>query len=317
MSSISLTDFQIQNTLLTTPTHSVYVAVLSGIAGSEVTVRLTVFSPEVSQDTWFRRAFKTDRGFLETLRHKSLARFLGSGESDGRLFFWTEICRGLPVSQFLEDHQNLSIEDLVEIGWQACSALQQAHNLGFTHGGISPETICVTDDLAVSLVDFGVARWLRASADSADQNRPAPAQAATSDWRRDVESDLRGLAQTIMMMLPESADEISMARTLRRLLERVQLPVADTTMLSARDLQGRLGELLIADGDAIEMVDRREHPVRSRWSIVDDLFPTASEREQSANPEIRHDSPEHRQILLIVVIGVVLAVLLTAAVLIR
>lgn len=314
MSSTSLADFQIQGTLLTTQTHSVYVAVLSG---TEDPVRLMVFSPEVSQASWFRRAFKTDRGFLATLRHKSIARFLGDGESDGRLFFWSEPSRGVPVTEFMEQHRSLSIEDLVEVGWQACSALQQAHNLGFTHGGISPETVCVSDDLSVSIVDFGVARWLRASAESADQSRPSPGQGVISDWRRDVENDLRCLAQTVLIMLPESADEIPMARTLRRLLERVQVPVADAALLSARDLQGRLGELLIADGDAIEMVDRREHPVQSRWSIVDDLFPKASGREQGENSGNRHDSPKHRQILLIIGICIVLVFLLTAAALLR
>lgn len=319
-------DFQIIQTLQTRATHVVYEAVLpyrfvaKGLTsdGTDLTVRLIVFSPEVSQDFGFRRGFKTDRGFLETLRHKSIARFLGDAESDGQIFFWTEPVQGVPISRWIDEHRAVAAEDLIEIGWQACSALQQAHNLGFTHGGISPDSVCVSDEMSVTLVDFGVTRWLQSSQARADVTieKSASRVIVTGyDWRGGVRTDLTDLCRTLQPLAGASTEDApsGSAKSLRRLLDRVTTAESEGFQLSARDLQGRLGEILIADGDAIEIVDRREHSSQARWSILDDVFPPAPTTSGQAENADRQRSPKVWQILLLLGVLAIVVLLLTIA----
>lgn len=282
MSLNSLADFLITEELLSDQNRCVSRAEWQTRG---IPVRLTVFAQQVSRHPAFRAAFKRDRGMLETLRHHSVVRFLGSGETDGRLFFWTEDCDFPSLSESLQSARPLLVEDLIEIGWQVCSALQQAHNLGLSHGGLSAENILLSTDLQVSLVDFAVHRWLRSLATTTEPQTDAAGRTlagpATSPWRTEVERDLFDLATALLqpaLRMEADAESAGMPRptglnSLKRMLERVQQTAESAQPVSARDMQGRLGELLIGAGkDEIELLDQREPVVTSRRSIVDELF---------------------------------------------
>lgn len=279
------------------------------------TVRVTIFSQSVSQSPAFRRAYKSDRPMLEILRHQAVPRFLGDAEADGRIFFWTEACRDLSLREHLTRGRHFYTEDLIEIGWQVCSALQQAHNIGLSHGELTSDRLLISDlELQMHVTDFGIPRWLHVI-------RPADAAAAsgTPEWRREVESDLQSLSATILEALrfpsakhteavAGSAESAALQRAFLRLLEhtvsRETLPPA----FRARDLQGKFGELLIGgESDEILLLDHREHPVMSRRSIVDELFDNADTVIRSTEKRGVAQSAERPfwvQILPVVIIGI-------------
>lgn len=297
-------------------------------------VRLTVFSQEISRLPSFRRAFKMDRGMLETLRHQSVVRYLGDGETDGRLFYWTEDCEAGSLQAALQGVRPLLVEDLIEIGWQVCSALQQAHNLGLSHGGLTADTILLSEDLQVSLVDFGVQRWLRAAAgDRAAGLATTAASAETAGgvtaaagagtdsgpgkslWRLEVERDLKDLATVLLQPLQQMRAEATVSGgprpagsgALTRLLERMLQLGESSQPVSARDMQGRLGELLIGnDADEMQLLDQREQAGKSRRSIVDELFDSPASDSGRQNPPAGTSSAETRRQLPILPILVVL-----------
>ncbi len=322
-----LSDFQVDETLHAAAPWSVCSATISSTSHP---VRLTVFEQEISRQPGFRRAFKTDRGMLETLRHQSVVRFLGDGESDGRLFFWTEACESRSLASAIRDGRPLLVEDLIEIGWQVCSALQQAHNLGLSHGGISPDNILLSDNLQVCIADFGVHRWLKAAHVSEKGSNEGALQAASppvsgSGWRKEVEKDLSDLATVLagpVRRMIREATEAGIARpqgsgSLLRLLERMEQPNDLAQSVSARDMQGRLGELLIGGGDdEIPLLDQREQPAKSRRSIVDELFdPPAGNRHRQILPT-EPASAETRwqtQILPIIVVLLLIIIVLLVA----
>ncbi|MEJ7594913.1 MAG: protein kinase [Planctomycetaceae bacterium] len=184
--------------------------------------------------------------------------------------------------------RRFSSEDIIEIGWQVCSALQLAHNLGLAHGGLSAESVLLSDNLQVTVIDFGVARWLRvateaAVADDLANSGPALITISALASREDVDKDLRDLAGLLNRLLQACDDEeqpeagkVTTRVMMERLLARFEPSGASGGVQrpwSAREFQGRLGEILIGTGDdSMPLVDHRNSATTSRRSIVVELF---------------------------------------------
>ena len=336
MSEFTAEDVEIVRPIASCDTYTVYEAV-SRVDSQPV--RLTVFSADVSQSSDFRRALKSNRAMLMMLQHQSVLKFLGSGESSGQLYYWTVPTESRSLAERLGAGRRFSSEDIIEIGWQVCSALQQAHNLGLAHGGLSMETILISGNLQVTLSEFGVARWLKAARESTEGNSSNSAiiTVSTLASREEVEKDLSDLAGVLHALTkvdssvdaPESATGSENARSrstaaasgpgmtgtlLERLLVRLTSSESPAQLTSAREFQGRLGEILIGPGDdAMPLVDRRESTGTSKRSIIVELFepPESSDLIPSASRSSA-GSARRRQILplMIVVAIIVLATLL-------
>jgi serine/threonine protein kinase len=285
VSDFELTDFEILQQLPAREHRELFEAVQRE---RRQAVQLTVFSPEMSRRVEFRRALKMDRAVLSMLQHQSIVPYLGSGESGGQLFLCSEPCEFDSLAVQLKSGRILSSEDVIEIGWQICSALQQAHNLGLAHGGLGLDSVLLSDNLQVMLMEFGVARWLKAAQDSPAISPAGPALITISALasREQVQGDLKDLAAILLRLLqavPESGDvseagKMAVRAPLERLLARVTSANPAMHPVSAREFQGRLGEILIgSDDDSMPLVDQREFSSGSKRSIVVELFePTES-----------------------------------------
>lgn len=286
---MDLNDFEIGRELRSYPDRRVLAAVDRATGEA---VRLTEFSAEISLRPEFRRAVKMDRAMLAMLMHQSILKFRGYGEAGGALFLATDACDLTPLSDQLTEGRRFSSEDIIEIGWQVCSALQLAHNLGLAHGGLSAETILLSDNLQVTVVDFGVARWQKAAAIAGGSSGPALITISALASRQDVEQDLRDLAGLLTELLQTCNDsndaepgKVPMRVMLERLLARFE--ISDPASVaqrpnSAREFQGRLGEILIGTGDdSMPLVDHRNAAATSRRSIVVELFETPESESHS------------------------------------
>jgi len=292
VSDFELTDFEIVQELPAREHRQHFHAVLRA---RQQTVQLTFFSPEMSQRAEFRRALKTDRAMLMMLQHQSILRSLGTGESGGQLFLCTELCSFECLSAQLEAGRDFSSEDVIEIGWQICSALQQAHNLGLAHGGLSLSSILLSDNLQVMVIEFGIARWLKAAQKSEESDSSGPALITISALasREEVEQDLQSLAAILGRLLqtcpdiqePSEPGRTSTRGPLERLLARITSSNPTLRPVSAREFQGRLGEILIgSDDDSMPLVDQRESSSGSKRSIIVELFEPAESIGQISRP---------------------------------
>jgi serine/threonine protein kinase len=318
VSDFNLTDFEIVREL---PPSEHRQQFLGKKAGQHDLVLLTAFSPEISQRPEFRRALKTDRAMLTMLQHQAIVRFLGADESNGQLLTWSESCEFEPLSAQLAQGRQFSSEDIIEIGWQLCSALQQSHNLGLAHGGLCPEVVRISDNLQVCLTDFGVARWISAVRKTGSETDTTSALITISALasREEVEKDLKDLADLLQQLFSNKtsseADPTSARSATESLLEKLlqRASSANVTLrpASAREFQGRLGEILIgSDGDSIPLVDHRESTGKSRRSIVDELFePAYGTRPSVVRGDGSAGTATTRRILPIVLVVVVLIVL--------
>ncbi|MEO1008573.1 MAG: protein kinase [Planctomycetota bacterium] len=116
--------------------------------------------------------FEAERQALAILDHPNIARLLDAGTSDeGRPFFAMELVRGIRITEHA-DANRLSIRERVRLLIGACRGVQHAHDAGIVHRDLKPANILVEvrDDRATArVIDFGIARAVRASLDSTAQ----------------------------------------------------------------------------------------------------------------------------------------------------
>jgi eukaryotic-like serine/threonine-protein kinase len=78
----------------------------------------------------------------------------------GRPFFVMELVRGIPITDYCDQHQ-LTPHERLELFVTVCQAVQHAHQKGIIHRDIKPTNVLVTqhDEKAVAkVIDFGVAK---------------------------------------------------------------------------------------------------------------------------------------------------------------
>lgn len=262
---------------------------------SDQPLRLTRISRSLSETESFRAAFRKDQATLSSLTHDSILQFVDWGENDGQLYYLTEFPDGTSLAERLAAGETFTEDELTDIGWQIASALQHAHNQGVAHGHLTLESVVVADPLRVKVAGFGLHRWIAAaqgithetwsdlairdlaglgailtalsenmrSSDSAGSSPETDAASGRQSESRDV------TAARIDLRTP-SVDHTVSNSELQMLIQDLTPPGPE---LMARDVQGRLGNILLQfAGESIEMVDHRKGQGLSRRSIVDELF---------------------------------------------
>ncbi|MFN7972749.1 MAG: protein kinase [Acidobacteriota bacterium] len=92
-----------------------------------------------------------------------IGRYAASAEGS-TTFIATEYVQGTTLRQRLA-RGTLPLADSVGIAIQVASALEAAHGGGIAHGDVKPENVMLRPDGYVKLLDFGIARLVRHSAD--------------------------------------------------------------------------------------------------------------------------------------------------------
>ncbi|HEY3242562.1 MAG TPA: serine/threonine-protein kinase [Phycisphaerae bacterium] len=106
--------------------------------------------------------FRTERQVLANLEHANIARLLDGGATDdGRPYLIMEYVDGLPIDRFC-DERRFAIRDRLHLFRQVCSAIQYAHQNLVVHRDLKPSNILITANGTPKLLDFGIAKLLRA-----------------------------------------------------------------------------------------------------------------------------------------------------------
>jgi eukaryotic-like serine/threonine-protein kinase len=100
---------------------------------------------------------------LASLDHPGIARFLDGGSApDGRPYLVMEFVPGEPIDAYC-DRRQLSVPERLRLFRGVLDAVAYAHRQLIVHRDIKPRNILVTDQGAVKLVDFGIAKPLMAA----------------------------------------------------------------------------------------------------------------------------------------------------------
>ena len=108
--------------------------------------------------------FKQERQVLAALDHPNIARILDGGDTpDGMPYYVMEYVEGLPLDEYC-DQKGLSVTGRIRIFQQVCGAVEYLHQNSIVHRDLKPGNILVSNDGAVKLLDFGIAKLMGAAA---------------------------------------------------------------------------------------------------------------------------------------------------------
>ncbi len=99
------------------------------------------------------------------LTHRHIAKIHDLGEVEEGIFVASEWLSGTDLRRFLPENQDLPLGQKLAVIAQVAEGLSFAHSRGIAHGDLKPSNIFVDAARDVSILDFGVAKWLGALID--------------------------------------------------------------------------------------------------------------------------------------------------------
>jgi len=133
--------------------------------GLERPVAIKVLKAEFAADPEVAERFMREARTMARLRHARAAMIFDAGSlPDGRPFIVMEHVEGATLADVLTREGQLSPERAVRIACEICDVLAEAHALGIVHRDLKPSNIML-NERGVSVLDFGIAKVLTASAD--------------------------------------------------------------------------------------------------------------------------------------------------------
>ena len=131
-------------------------------------VALKVLRPELAASPTSIERFAREARAIARLQHPNIVTVHSFGEDGGVRFFTMDLLPGenldtLLARQLRERGAPLAVAEVSRIGIQIAEALACAHAAGILHRDVKPANIRVLPDGRAMLLDFGLARDLRAS----------------------------------------------------------------------------------------------------------------------------------------------------------
>jgi serine/threonine-protein kinase len=127
-------------------------------AGGEVAVK--ILHPEIALRAELRDRFLREGALANRVQHPGAVRVLEQGASDDRtVYLVMERLQGQALPE------GLSLPELLDVLDQVLDILAVAHDAGIVHRDLKPDNLFLTDDGAIKVLDFGVARVLESAPD--------------------------------------------------------------------------------------------------------------------------------------------------------
>jgi eukaryotic-like serine/threonine-protein kinase len=143
--------------------------------GTTFAIKLIENSQDIDDEVQIR--FLNEARAAARLQSRHVVRVFDHGMTDsGEPYIAMELLQGEPLSNRLARVGRLSLEETATIVAQVARALNQAHAQGIIHRDLKPENIFLTrepdiDEECVKVVDFGIAKFPRTSAEMAPCTR--------------------------------------------------------------------------------------------------------------------------------------------------
>jgi len=130
----------------------------------KVAIKILLEGPYASPTA--RRRFEREIELVAQLKHANIVSVFHAGQTtDGRQFYVMEYVRGTPLTAYVRE-KKLGLEDALRLFAKVCEAVQYAHQRGIIHRDLKPSNILVDAGGEPKILDFGLAKWMAAPADS-------------------------------------------------------------------------------------------------------------------------------------------------------
>ncbi len=160
-------------------------------------VAVKILHVNFASDQAFVTRFKREAQAAANLSHPNIVAIYDWGQEDSTYYMVMELIEGRTLREILKADGALLPRRAAEIAAEAAAALTVAHQAGVIHRDIKPGNILITDNGAVKVTDFGIARALDDSEEltrtgavigTATYFSPEQAQGLPADGRSDVYS---------------------------------------------------------------------------------------------------------------------------------
>ncbi len=126
--------------------------------------------------------FDRERDILAALTHPNIARLYDAGAgTTGQPYLALEYVEGLPLTEYCNS-KKLDVRGRLELFGQVLSAVQYAHTNLVLHRDLKPSNILVTAAGTVSLLDFGIAKFMTGATTSESALTELTGRAMTPDY---------------------------------------------------------------------------------------------------------------------------------------
>jgi len=159
-------------------------------------VALKVLLPETVNNPDRRRRFVQEAKAASALNHVNIVHIYDIDEADGVLFIAMEYVAGKTLDQVIP-RKGLPLSEALRYAGQIAGALAAAHAAGIVHRDLKPSNVMVTEQGAIKLLDFGLAKLLERGGSESD------ATETFAEVERTAEGTVVG---TAAFMSPEQAE---------------------------------------------------------------------------------------------------------------
>ena len=161
--SLQVGKYEVQKLLGKGATGTVYHA-KDTFSGREVALK--TIEPEIFRDPEFgavyRQQFLNEASLAGKLKHPHIASILDAVVQENSGYIAMELVSGGELSKHTKPGKLLPVEDVLQIGFKCCGALDYAFKEGIVHRDIKPANIMLAQGTNVKIADFGAA-YLRKS----------------------------------------------------------------------------------------------------------------------------------------------------------
>ncbi|NIH77618.1 Stk1 family PASTA domain-containing Ser/Thr kinase [Amycolatopsis viridis] len=128
--------------------------------GREVAVK--ILRADLARDPQFQERFRREAQNAAALNHPAIVAVYDTGEAQteyGPLpYIVMEYVRGRTLRDMVKTEGPLSQKRAMEVMADVCAALDFSHRHGIVHRDVKPANVMITDQGAVKVMDFGIAR---------------------------------------------------------------------------------------------------------------------------------------------------------------
>jgi serine/threonine protein kinase/Flp pilus assembly protein TadD len=134
--------------------------------GEEVALKL--LHPEIALDERTVDRFRNEIKLARRISHRNVCRLHELHEEGKTLFITMEYVSGQDLKGLIRETGALSTGKAISIAKQVAEGMAEAHDLGVVHRDLKPQNIMVDKEGLAKIMDFGIARSLRAAGMTAE-----------------------------------------------------------------------------------------------------------------------------------------------------
>src|SRR5258706_92849 len=160
-------------------------------------VAIKVLPPDISMDEHIVKRFQQEAKTAAKLDHTNIIPIYRVESEGGLNYFVMKYIAGTSLEDVIDQKQQLAIDYIQRVLWEAACALGHAHQRSVVHRDVKPANIMFDHDGRVMLTDFGISKALQAASGFTGTGMiigtphymaPEQAKGGTVDGRADQDS---------------------------------------------------------------------------------------------------------------------------------